>query len=1192
MTGTHLYGQSTAFTATLSGNVDDATGAVLSGAKVTLTDTERAVSQTYTTQTNGFYSFTFLPPGVYTLAVEAPGFKEYEQEGITLEAGQNVDQNISLAVGTVSEKVEVTAQAPLLNAENANISMDLSAATTEDLPLNFRSVISLTELNSSVSNTAEEQVVGAPGLSQTADQDISFLNFGGTFFDTAEYLLDGTWDTRTDWGGVIYVPSVDDIAELRIQTNSFTAQYGFSSGNVVNMVTKAGSNGFHGDAYEFYSSSALDAIQLFQTTKPPVSRNQYGGTFGGPIKKNKAYFFVNYEGLKQAQSGEVNEVVPTSAEEGGNFAAELGAQIGTDALGRPIYSGEIYNPFSTRQVTCGAVDPVTGDAVSHCTAAGGLTTEEIRDPFGGNISTGIGVTNIIPANLMDAIAKKIAAGGYYPSPTNPNAAAQQNNFTATAPGPETSNEYSGRVDYDFNDNNRVNARWSQKFQTKANTPEFFGASDQGGPGLVNPNNRYSTDVGYDHIFNSSFAMNVNVGVNRHVEEALSQGFGFQSSSLGLPTFVNSIAPAFPEIAFNETYAGLGASGGNNNYQVPQTQWTETVDFTKVKGKHEFEFGFSNFWLRLDGGHEGITALDYSNAPTQGPNPENNLTNGDSFASFLLGVGMQGSANGNGGTFTQFAAFPATDKNFLGWYLQDTLKATSRLTFNLGIRYEIQTAPTERHNAQQYFNFTAENPISGLIGSGANYPGELVFSSPSNRGLYDQQYKDVAPRIGVAYQMHNSVVLRAGYGIFYVPEFYGQGPNDGYSQTTASDSSNNDNLNPASTLSGITVGGVVYPSAFPTGELVPTGNSLGSLTGLGQGIGVVNNVKATPFVQQWMAGLEFSLSNNDLVNISYVGNNGSHVLATGLNWDVMPAADLSLGIAALNAPVANPFFGQAAMAGSSCGLNNPTVPKYQLLEPFPEYCSVSEGGATVGSSNYNALEATFSHRWHSGLDLNVSYTYSKFLDNVQGASGWALPGGGNNIENPYNLGAEKSVDATNIPNSLVVSYVYQLPFGRGKAFGSNWNHGVDAVLGGWGWSGVLTAKSGLPLSVSGTDNLSGFGFGNRPNLVPGASLVPSNQGPGDWINAAAFSEPTGVSFGDAPRFLNGILGPSLFDWDMSVQKRWNFTEGKIFEFRFEMFNALNHGSFFLPNTNLTSGSFGEITAGYQMRIMQFAGKFYF
>jgi hypothetical protein len=227
-----------------------------------------------------------------------------------------------LAVGAVTEQVEVTSQAPLLNADNANISEDLSARFAEDLPLNFRSVISLTLINSSVNNAAEEQVVGSPGLAQTADQDISFLNFGGTFFDTAEYLVDGTWDTRADWGGVIFVPSVDDVQELKIQTNAFTAQYGWSSGNVVNIVTKSGSNEFHGDAYEFYTNSNLDARYFFNNgAQPAFHRNQYGATIGGPIRRNKLYFFAYYEGLRQASPDTSVYTLPSTAERSGDFSA-------------------------------------------------------------------------------------------------------------------------------------------------------------------------------------------------------------------------------------------------------------------------------------------------------------------------------------------------------------------------------------------------------------------------------------------------------------------------------------------------------------------------------------------------------------------------------------------------------------------------------------------------------------------------------------------------------------------------------------------------------------------------------------------------------------------------------------------------------------------------------------------------------
>jgi hypothetical protein len=311
-----VYGQSSAaFTATLNGTIIDPAGSSVSGAKVTLTSSEIAFSRTYITKDQGLYTFTFLPPAVYVLEVEAPGFKHYKQEGITLAAGQTAEQPVTLTVGAVTESIEVSSQAPLVNTDNANISEDVSAKVTSDLPLNFRSVISLTLINSSVNNAAEEQVVGSPGLAQTADQDISFLNFGGTFFDTAEYLLDGTWDTRGDWGGVVYVPSVDAVQEMKIQTNAFTAQYGWSSGNVVNMVTKSGSNEFHGDAYEFYANSGVDARYFFNNgPQPAFHRNQFGGTIGGPVIKRKLFFFGYYEGLRQGTPDTSVYTLPTSAE--------------------------------------------------------------------------------------------------------------------------------------------------------------------------------------------------------------------------------------------------------------------------------------------------------------------------------------------------------------------------------------------------------------------------------------------------------------------------------------------------------------------------------------------------------------------------------------------------------------------------------------------------------------------------------------------------------------------------------------------------------------------------------------------------------------------------------------------------------------------------------------------------------------
>ena len=1181
--GTYLNAQNQQVAATLSGTITDPTGLALKGAKVTLTSPQNGVTRHFVTQEDGLYSFTLLPAAVYTLEVDVSGFKDYKQHGVSLEAGQTARQDVRLAVGTTSETIEVTAEAPLLNTENANISSDISARQLVETPLNLRNIISLAELNSSVSNTAEEQVVGAPGISGSADQDVSFLNFGGTFFGTAQYLLDGTWDTRLDWGGVLYVPSLDDVQEFKIQTNAFTAQYGFSSGNVINVVTKSGTNQIHGNAWEFYRNSAYDARYYFNNqNQPAFHRNQFGATIGGPIIKNKLYFFAYYEGLRQATPATFLATMPTNNERTGNFAALLGAETGTDYLGRPIYSGEIYNPFSTRLVTCGATDSVTGDKV---TCPAGATTEYIRDPVSGNIATGLGVTNVIPTGLMDSIASKIAAGNYWPSPTTN---ALINNFTAASSAAAHSNEYSGRIDYNLSINDRLFGRWSQKYQQKINFPTYYGASDPGGPGVVAPNNRYSVDIGYTHIFSPTLTMNADLGVNRHVEQSVTQSFGYKSSALGLPSFIDGIAPSFPEVQ-PQSYASLGAQAGLDNYMVPQTLWTGSVDFTKIHGKHQLSFGFMDVWARIDGGHYANTVLQFQTTSTAGPDPQNaTVGTGDGFASFLLGVG-------SGTDQTGYNKFPATDKNLLGWYLQDDWKIDPKLTINLGLRYEIQTAPTERTNAQEYFDFNAVNPISAAVGT--NYPGELVFNSGGNRGLYDTQHQNFAPRIGAAYRLRDKLVVRAGYGIFFVPNYYGQGPNIGYSQSTPWVTSLNSGLNPFTTLSGSSAvncsnGATSAPcqSAFPNGEVAPTGNSLGGLTDVGFGLNpVVNNVRPSAYVQQWMTGAQYSLTNNDLVDISYVGNHGVHVLSQYLEWDEIPASDLSLGSQLLS-PVANPFFGHITSSG--CGLDQPTVPMGQLLRRFPEYCSVTEAPPAVGGSTYNALQATYTHRWHSGLDLNVSYTYSKFMDDVQGAAGWAFPGSGSSVRNSYNLAAEHSVDVTDTPHSLVVNYNYELPFGTGKLLGGGWNRPMNAVLGGWQWSGIITARSGLPLSINpATNNTGGFGFNQRPNLVPGVNPVPQNQSLNDWINSAAFAQPAAYTFGDAPRFLSNLRAPKFFNYDMGIEKWFGLGETRKLQFRLEMFNAFNHPDFFEPDTNLGDSNFGTITAAYPARSVQFGAKFY-
>jgi hypothetical protein len=557
-------------TATLSGTVSDSSGAVLSGARIILSAPERGISRSYTTDDTGEYVFSLLPPATYNLQVGASNFKSYRQEGITLAAGQSARQAVTLLPGAVSESVSVTTEASLLNVDNANISSDITAQQVVELPLNLRNVYGLAFLNSSVNNTAEFQIVGGNGISGQADQDISFLNFGGTFFNTAAYLVDGAWDTAADWGGVMYVPAVDAVQEFKIQTNAFTAQYGWSSGNVINVVGKSGTNQLHGSVYDFFRNSALDSKNFFNNgPKPLFHRNQFGATIGGPIWKNRTYFFGYYEGLRSATPTTFQGNVPTTAMLGGDFSSQLGAAVGTDALGRAILAGQIYDPYSTRAITAGQVDPRTGLVAT--------SSGFIRDPFPGNI---------IPSARFDSISKNILNGNYWPAPNQSGAF----NFGASAAAESHSDEYSIRIDHNFTENTRIFGRWSYKYETKVNVPTYFGSSDAAGPGATNPNNRWNADVGLVHVFSPTLTLSANLGVTRWIEQSQLQSFGFKASTLGLPNFIDAISPQFPQVV-PEGVVNLGPRSGLDNYTVPRVSYTPTVDLIKAISRHTLSFGF-------------------------------------------------------------------------------------------------------------------------------------------------------------------------------------------------------------------------------------------------------------------------------------------------------------------------------------------------------------------------------------------------------------------------------------------------------------------------------------------------------------------------------------------------------------------------------------------------------------------------
>lgn len=1167
--GARLCAQDLTTSAYLTGTVTDSTGAVIPKATVTVSGVDNGVVRTVTTHADGSYTVPLLPPATYQLQVVMPGFQTYQQSGITLIPDQTVKQDVQMAVGTEAQKVVVNSQAPLLNTGDANLSAEITSKQVEDLPLNLRNVISLATLNSSVTNSSESQQLNEGGTSGKADQDVSFLNFGGGFFGTSAYLLDGIWDTDSTWGAVIYVPSVEAVSSFKIQTNSFTAQTGFSSGNVINIQTKSGTSEFHGDLFEFIRNSKLDANEYFNdyygTPKLSFRRNQFGGSAGGPMyiphlyeKRNKTFIFGVYEGLRQGSPVNSTFTVPTTQMLAGDFSQLLtGAVVKTngtpvlDPFGNTIQINQLFNPYTGRVLTSGTIDAVTGK-VAKC--PDGATTCYYRDPFpDNNVSSAI---NPVGAKLIS----------YFPKPTNSSVV---NNFFGAASAPDTSDEFLIRVDQNFTDSTRMYFRFADKHEQKTNSPTYYGADDPGGPGNIRPNNRYSVVAGFSHIFNATTAMSANAGFHRWNQGGLYQGYPFDMTTLGLPAGLNANSNQFPIVNVGNGGAPLGPVQGGDGAGIANVG-SVNVDVTKSLDKHDLSFGFMDAILQNNGNGPAETSFNFQPDYTS-QFEGTNVINGPGYglASLLVGTPDSGS--------TSNAFHAAPEERYIGFYAQDNYKPTHTLTLNLGLRWEFQTPFTERHNRQAYFNYSAINPISS--GAGMQLPGEEVYSTPKHRGLYNTNYSNFAPRIGFNDQLLPKLVVRGGWGIFFPPQaFVGIQASPGYSQSTNYNASNNGGLTLATNMS----------NPFPNGLLQPTGNSLGALTDVGNSAstGVPPN-RHSPLLYQYSFGTQYAFTTNDVLTTTYVGNRGVHMLTDSVGQTQLdPALVTPANQDYLAAQVPNPFYG--VITSSTCGLDQPTIQRAHLLEPYPQYCSVSQSMAPEGDSYYNALLVDYNHRFHSGLNLLVSYTFSRFIDDTGGTADWAYRGPSSyGYRDNYNLGLDRSVDGTDQTHSLVVNYIYALPVGRGRRYLGHVNRVTDAVIGGWQLSGITTVKSGLPLGISGGGNTNLYGGSQHPDQI--ANPVLSHRTIHEWFNTAAFAPPVPYTLGNTSRYLSYLRSPGYDNWDAALEKTWELPSTLHLQGRAEFYNMFNHPNFFTPDTGLNDGGFGQITQAFDSREIQFALK---
>lgn len=1108
-------------TATVRGLVTDKSGSVIVGATVTLTNTDQNRTWAFTTNSVGEYLFLQVPPGNYTLAVEQSGFKRYAQSNLVFQVAQVAEINVVLEVGAVNETVEVYAQASLLESASSTLGEVVNGRTVESLPLNGRNVLQLVALTPGINTTSAYRTAASGSGNITA---VAFSANGGRNV-TNEVLLDGSSQIVMGFNQPAYIPPPDAVQEFRVQTNALSAEYGRTGGAVVNLIHRSGTKEFHGVLYEFLRNDLFDANGFFnnlnQRRKAPFRYNQFGGTFGGPLTRSRERTFFFVN-----YEG-VRTVNPGSAT----------LTVPTVKMRRGDFS----------EISTIVYDPATIDSAGR------------RQPF---------PNNRIPQDRLNPVALKLLS--YYPEPNRPGIV---NNYFSQAGSRSSENNVSVKIDHHLSARQHLFGRFSWD-NVDLRLPNHFNNLASPDAGVAAARNRSIT---LDDTYTlGNWVLHANYGYAYHGNSRDSVSQGFDLASLELPASFAQAAqfPIFPRVE----PAGYAPLGGEPAFIASSKFETHTLvgDASKLLGNHALKFGgvyrvnrVSSFRPNAPAGlfifNEGFTRQAFNS--NQGGHP---------IASMLLGLM-------SGGRIQHEPAL-ALQVLYGGLYLQDDWRVHTRLTLNIGLRWDTDRPLTERFNRTSWFDFDAVLPIN-TPGLGP-VKGGLVFAGRNGnpRGNKDADNNNFAPRFGLAYRVNDKFVVRSGFGVFYNPTT-GIGPSTastgalGFNAVTNIIPSIDGGRTPFTTLS----------NPFPTGFNQPSNGAEGLLTLIGQTVAAQVRSDRVPYSMQWNLNLQYQLQDNLLFDVAYAGNAGVKLLAIA-ELNQLPDEYLALGDE-LTRPVNNPFFG---IIPTTSSLGQRTVVRGQLLRPYPHLTSLVQVWGSLAHSSYHSLQAKFRKRYSNGLQFLAAYTWSKLLDDfssVAGFLGQQNPGYTNN--NRRRL--DKSLSALDIAHRLVINFQYELPFGAGKPL-LNRKGLANVLLGGWSLSGIITLQSGLPISISSAVNTTNsFGGVQRPNSTGQSSKTAGSVRDrlNNYFNKAAFVDAPRYSFGTVGRFLPDNRGPYFHRWDLSVLKDFKFGEAQRLEFRAEFFNLLNQVNFQAPaGTVFGRPEFGIITSAEQARIIQFGLKLYF
>ena len=1215
------YGQGS-YTAQIRGVIRDQSGAMVTHANVTITNDATGISSKTQSDDHGLYILTGLRPATYTIKADAAGFRPAEQKNVVLQVDQQTTIDLTLHPLGVITTVEVSTAAPLLDTENASLGSDITSEYLRDIPLYNRNVFGLVFL--------------AGGVTETTGADIGYptgTNFvsNGQRNATAQINLDGSPLSAPEQGeggnsNVYYQPSVEIVQEFKVQNNSFSAEFGNNGGTIVNMVLKQGGNDFHGSGWWFGQRSATDARDFFNTgPRPDHLRDQYGFSVGGPIKKNKTFFYVDFEKVREQDPVNLEGIVPTDLERKGDFSQS---------------AANLPDPTNSDTAQAGIYDPCAGNQKS--------TTPCTHAQFSGG-----GVLNKIPASRIDPIGQAILnlypepniAGGGYPNP----------NWRKVIIGTAPAWQFDVKLDHQFNSNHKIAGRYS-RHHDEYTTPTIIG-SDQG-DGTIYLTTVQNGGAEYNWSITPTALLTSRFSVDRVHAPGISNNYPTLDSVGLAPVLAANGLSRMPTIGVDDPFLSMFTQCCVDTH-FAHTLFSYSSGLQWVKGRHSIKIGgeqrifFNNFWQPDN--PTGIFSFSRDVTTSQ---PNNGLgdedhNQGNPFATILTGYPHDASLH--------LVPAVADKSKETAFYVQDDWKVTPRLTLNIGLRYEWSTPYSERYNRLTFSDFTGDTGISipvnrnqdpsnpqldfGQIGE---IRGTTVFPSSGHRNSPVDR-NNFAPRLGFAYQLASNTVVRGGAGIFYgmnvATNFQYAGPPFAKTAVMYFTRDNFDHQSGCLGTSPIQQQSGCDSPFWPGTLSPPQGTRYGKLAqwGFGNSSDLDTNTARNAEIYMWNLGVQHLFPGQVVVAVDYSANRSTHLPWAGAggistrNRNFLPSSIRNALVAALNpthdltstavtdylnTEVSNPFqcffTTGAVMTGSWCPATpifsaadvgdsrylDPTIPQQLLLEPYPQFDGGFEGLPTLNANSwYHSLQIRFQKRASHYISFSGNYTFSKATDDSSaGRNAWL---GNLWLDNPQvldNLKVEHGISSNDTPQRFSAGVILDIPVGRERWVGRDMNRVLDAVVGGWSLYPNITIASGQPLAIYNSSGL--LVDGNpRPNVVCSqlstglsyrqAAESAQGGGSGSVLNQDCFADPGDNIPGNAPRHFSTLRGDNIRNLDLSLSKEFKIRERQVLQVRADVFNAFNHQRFAFPDLGSGDGALGTVTSTTNnFRRMQFGARYEF